>query len=395
MDQFWQDVADFLERKSLAGDATVAPAEFSSAISIGLSYRNAGPAEAPRVRTVVLHKGRYKELDRGFLQKTLASLRPVFANEVFVVLSDSGEPLPTDHPHISRMASIRAWVDGQSAPSEIAPAEDMPRRRIVPTYVGNDTVLVETLHGHLMVVPSADRAITPHMIRDGYFDLKISQFLERFIRPGMTYVDVGANIGVYAVLAASLVGARGRIVAVEALPRLLPFLTDNFSMNGYIDQVQILPFAAADRDGTVTIHDFERYNGACTIVPEVAQLQGGRFADSGRPIMVTARTLTSLLEEAKVQRADLLKIDVEGFETEVLIGARDFLQAHRDTSILIEWHCEFMTDERLRGLYTILVDELGGRPEVIEADGVTRPADFHELHAIGHADLFVRRSSEH
>jgi hypothetical protein len=125
----------------------------------------------------------------------------------------------------------------------------------------------------------------------------------------------------------------------------------------------------------------------------VAELQQGRFADTGRPITVTARTLTALLEEAKVERADLLKIDVEGFETEVLIGARDFLQAHRDTSILIEWHCEFMTDERLRGLYKILVDELGGRPEVIEADGVTRPADFDELRAIGHADLSVRRQA--
>jgi hypothetical protein len=264
MDRFWQDVAAFLERASSAGEATVAPAELSAVLPIGFSYRNAGPADAPRIKTVVLHKGRYEELDRGFMKTALANLHPVFANEVFVVLSDAGERLPEDHPHTGRMATIRAWADGQSAPSVAAEAQLAPRRRIVPTYVGNDTVLVETLQGHLMVMPSADRAITPHMIRDGYFDLKISQFLERFIRPGMTYVDVGANIGVYAVLAASLVGARGRIVAVEALPRLLPFLTDNFSMNGYIDQVQILPFAAADRDGTVTIHDFERYNGACT-----------------------------------------------------------------------------------------------------------------------------------
>ena len=393
MDRFWEDVGGFLERGSFALETTVAPAEFSSLIPIGFGYPNAGPADAPRIQTVVLHKGRYQELDRVFLRAALATLRPVFANEVFIVLSNSGEPLPDDHPHIGTMALVRAWADDQPAPSEAAAAPHPARGRIVPTYVGNDTVLVETLQGHLMVLPSADRAITPHMIRDGYFDLKINQFLERFVRPGMTYVDVGANVGVYAVIAAGLVGARGRVVCVEALPRLLPFLTDNFSMNGYADRVQILPFAAADRDGTVTIHDFERYNGACTLVPEVAALQQGRLADTGRPIDIKARTLTSLLEEAKVERAGLLKIDVEGFETEVLMGARDFLQAHPDTPILIEWHCEFMTDERLRGLYGILVDQLGGRPEVIEADGVTRPAGFDELRAIGHADLFVRRGA--
>ncbi|HEX4507581.1 MAG TPA: FkbM family methyltransferase [Alphaproteobacteria bacterium] len=393
MDQFWQAVADFLERGSFALEMTVAPAEFSAVIPIGFGYRNAGPAEAPRIKTLVLHKGQYKELDRGFMKQALAKLHPVFANEVFIVLSDTGQPLPGNHQHIGTMAAVRAWADDPSAPAEAAPVQHAVKSRIVPTYVGNDTVLVETLQGNLMVLPSADRAITPHMIRDGYFDIKINQFLERFIRPGMTYVDVGANVGVYAVIAAGLVGARGRVVCVEALPRLLPYLTDNFSMNGYSDRVQILPFAAADRDGTVTIHDFERYNGACTLVPEVAALQQGRLADTGRPIEIKARTLTSLLAEAKVEQAGLLKVDVEGFETEVLMGGRDFLQAHPDTPILIEWHCEFMSDERLRGLHGILVDQLGGRPEVIEANGVTRPAGFEELRAIGHADLLVRRGA--
>jgi len=391
VDQFWREVADFLERESLAGDSIVAPSELGAAIPIGFGYRNAGPADAPKVKTLVLHKGRYKELDRAFMAKALPNLRPVFANAVFIVLSDAGAPLPQDHPHIGDMTSIRAWADGQAAPVGAAPPEDAPRRRIVPTYVGNGTVLVETIHGHLMVLPSVDRAITPHMIRDGYFDLRISQFLERFIRPGMTYVDVGVNLGVYAVLAASLVGSRGRVIGVEALPRLLPFLVDNFSMNGFSDRVELLSFAAADQEGPVTIHDFERYNGASTIVREVARLQEGRLADEGRPITVQARTLTNLLADAKVQRVDLLKIDVEGFETEVLIGARDFLLAHPDTPILMEWHPEFMTDERLRNLHKLLVNELGGSPEVIEPEGVTRPAGFDELHAIGHADLFVRR----
>jgi FkbM family methyltransferase len=392
MDQFWQAVADFLEHGSFALDATVAPAEFGDAIPIGFGYRNAGPAEAPRIKTLVLHKGQYKELDRGFMKQALAKLHPVFANEVFIVLSDTGQPLPGNHQHTGTMAAVRAWAD-PSAPAEAATAVHAKRSRMVPTYVGNDTVLVETLQGNLMVLPAADRGITPHMIRDGYFDIKINRFLERFIRPGMTYVDVGANVGVYAVIAAGLVGARGRVVAVEALPRLLPFLTDNFSMNGYSDRAQILSCAAADRDGTVTIHDFERYHGSGSILAEVVKQAEVIFADTARPIEIPARTLTGLLRDAKVGRADLIKIDVEGFETEVLAGAREFLQADPDTPIIIEWHRSFISDERLRGLYDILVGDLGGRPEVIEPDGVTRPAGFDELRALGHADLFVRRGA--
>ncbi len=271
-------------------------------------------------------------------------------------------------------------------------AAQQPKQRMAATYLGNDTVLAETIHGHLMVLPAGDRAITPHIIRDGYFDLGMTRFLERFLRPGMIFVDVGANIGVYALLAAGAVGAGGRVIAIEALPRLHTFLTDNFSMNGFLIRAQLLPFAAADQAGELTFYDFARYNGGSTAVAEVAQRAEKRLLDAPRQIQVPARTLSALMREADATRADLIKIDVEGFEWEVLQGARDFLATQENIHLVLEWHSEFMSLERQDVLYRTLTKELGCHLELVEPDGSTRPVGFDELCGIVHADLVARCS---
>jgi FkbM family methyltransferase len=384
MDQWWQEVADFVAARGLAGKGIVAPIEFSPAIPIDIGYANAGAYEAAQTTALVLHKGRYEELDRGFMKLVMARLRPVFANEVFIVLADAGEPLPDDHPHTGHLREIRAWLESGGEPP------GPPKQRMAATYMGNDVVLAETIHGHLMLLPAGDRAITPHIIRDGYFDLGLTRFLERFLRPGMIYVDVGANIGVYALLAARSVGATGRVVAIEALPRLQAVLVDNFSMNGMLDHAHVLPFAAADQEGQLGFYDFGRHDGASTAVDRVALLQEQRLLDTPRRLLVPSRTLSTLLREANVSRADLIKIDVEGFEWEVLQGARDFLTAQRDTGLVLEWHSEFMPAAGQERLYAMLVEELHCQLERIEPDGSTTSVGFDALRRVGHADIFAR-----
>jgi FkbM family methyltransferase len=388
MDRFWHDVADFLAKRGSTGGHIVAPIEFASAIAVDVAYRNTTLADAPQVSLLVLHKGLYRELDRRFLDRALRRLYPVFANEVFVVFADMGQSLPDDNPHIGELPEIAAWA------AKDEEVQSPSGRRMTATYVGDGAVLAETIHGQLMVLPAADRGITPHIIRDGYFDLGLTRFLGRYLRPGMTYVDVGANVGVYLLLAASSVGARGRVVAIEALPRLQRFLTDNLSMNGLLDRALILPFAAADREGELTFYDFAHYTGSSTASAVIAQRGERRLLERANTLTVQVKTLSAMLHQAETRSVDLIKIDVEGFECEVLQGARDFLSAQRKIALLVEWHLEHMSVERQELLYGMLVDELGCRLEAVEGDGSTRSIGYDELLSVAHADLFALREAE-
>jgi FkbM family methyltransferase len=386
MDRFWQDVADFLAGRGLADKRIVAPIEFSPVLDVDVGYRNATPAEAADL--LVLHKGLYRELDRRFLDRAMRRLRPVFANEVFVVFANECKALPDDNPHLGQLPEIAAWA------ARADETEEPDRRRMPAIYLGKDTVLAETIRGQLILLPAADRGMTPHMIRDGYFDLGVTRFLERFLRPRMIYVDVGANIGVYLLLAAKSVGAAGRVVAIEALPRLCPFLVDTLAMNGLFDRALILPFAAADRDGELVFHDFARYPGDSTASAEVARRHERRFSERPQTLSVPAKTLSAMLSEAAIQSADLIKIDVEGFEWEVLQGARDFLSAQQKIALLLEWHPEHMSVERQELLYGLLVDELRCRIEAVDGDGSTRPIGYDELLDTARIDLFAHREPD-
>jgi FkbM family methyltransferase len=385
MDRWWQSVADFLEARRLGDEGMVAPSELSALIPVDRGYANVGLSETDDTAVLVLHKGRYEELDRGFMRRVLTRLHPVFANEVFIVLADSGEELADDDPHIDKLQAIRAWANSRGETAQRL------KQRMPAAYIGKAAILAETIHGHLIALPAGDRAITPHIIRDGYFDLGVTRFFERFLRPGMTFVDVGANIGVYALLAARSVGATGRVLAIEALPRLQTVLIDNFGMNGFLDRVQVLPFAAADKPGELEFFEFARYDANSTAVARVAELQQQRFLDTPRRLVVQSKTLSTLLREAEVNRADLIKIDVEGFEWEVLQGARDFLAAQQRIALVLEWHSEFMPPARQEQVHAMLVDELRCRIERVETDGSTAPIGFDALRGVVHADLFAYR----
>ena len=135
-------------------------------------------------------------------------------------------------------------------------------------------------------------------------------FLRAHTPAGGVFVDVGADVGTYAMVLARHVGASGKVIAIEPHPVTHARLAFNRSASGFT-QVSLLAAAAGPSDGELMIETDGDNLGASRIV-------SGEPA--GNAIRVPSSRLQRILDDAGVGRVDTLKIDVEGYEDRVLTG---------------------------------------------------------------------------
>ncbi|MBL8574968.1 MAG: FkbM family methyltransferase [Hyphomicrobiaceae bacterium] len=133
--------------------------------------------------------------------------------------------------------------------------------------------------------------------------------LARALPSGGTFVDVGANVGLFTVNAAALVGPTGRVLAIEPQPDIQARLTANIAANDF-RHVALVACAVGDGEGTLTLH---LGNNAGE-----ASLNPGMAGASGKTINVAVRPLADIVRDAALDRIDALKIDVEGLEDRIL-----------------------------------------------------------------------------
>jgi FkbM family methyltransferase len=164
----------------------------------------------------------------------------------------------------------------------------------------------------------------------GRYGPQETRLLRALLRPDMTVIDVGANWGYFTLLAASLVGPRGRVVALEPEPRLFQLLDENVRLND-LSHVTAFRAAATDRSNvTLPLRIFDETSGNWG----VSSISSG----VGETRDVDGRSLDELTMELGLEAIDLVKIDVEGHELAVLAGMAAGLAANRYRRLIIEWH---------------------------------------------------------
>jgi FkbM family methyltransferase len=167
----------------------------------------------------------------------------------------------------------------------------------------------------------------------GNYEPQVSRVVTRLLSPGMTVVDAGANWGYFTLLAASLVGPLGRVLAFEPDPRVFDLLQRNLTLNRF-PHVTALPLAAGRAAGSLTLdgYDADAHNRGISRVR-----QDGAPA-SATSFKVGAARMDDVVAERGIDVIDLVKIDVEGAEDAVLDGMRAGLRTGRYRRVLIELH---------------------------------------------------------
>jgi FkbM family methyltransferase len=151
-------------------------------------------------------------------------------------------------------------------------------------------------------------------------------WIERCVKPGDVLYDVGANVGAYTLVAA--VGVPGaRVVAFEPSPANFAALCANVELNAVAGSVIAVPLALGDRAR------WERLGGDSAVPGAAPSLGAGASSDA---TTVLVDTLDDVVERYGLPAPDHLKIDVEGAELEVLLGAGRQLGSGRLRSAMVE-----------------------------------------------------------
>jgi FkbM family methyltransferase len=180
-------------------------------------------------------------------------------------------------------------------------------------------------------------SLSDYVGRAAYFcgdlDPKISWVCKKLVKPGDTVCDIGANIGIVTLLLSRLVGQQGKVLAFEPNPACWDALQAAIDRN-QMPNATALPFALGATSEERTLSIPLDNAGAASLAERAVR-------KSDKTTRVSVRTLDEVLAEHDIHSVQFMKLDVEGFESEVFRGSTRTLEKLRPDAILFEMNEPF------------------------------------------------------
>lgn len=188
-------------------------------------------------------------------------------------------------------------------------------KRVMP-YPTGPAVVPTTLGFSMLVDPCFDPVLETALYYHGIYEEGTLDVMRRVLRPGDTFIDVGANLGLMTLWAARLVGTSGHVHAFEPQPDTYAVLERNLALNG-VRNVTLHRLALGSKPERRSLYERSHISrGAASMVkPE---------QDFGQT-SVELDTLDHIIEASQIKTVRMVKMDIEGWELEVLKGTRRLL----------------------------------------------------------------------
>jgi FkbM family methyltransferase len=218
------------------------------------------------------------------------------------------------------------------APASIRPYLDVADLLLSPVFekIGIfEPVWTQVEPGIKMKLDPYD-LVSRKLLEVGVWEPQSIQAVADHLSPNATFIDVGAHIGYYSLKAATIIGPNGHILSIEPNPQTLPKLRGNIEAS-QADAVSVWPVACAQSESTLQFFAAPESNtGESSLSKDNASQEGAAAVSYS----VQARPLDAIVKEAKLDRIDVIKIDVEGAEFEVLKGAATILDSYRPVLVM-------------------------------------------------------------
>lgn len=188
--------------------------------------------------------------------------------------------------------------------------------------------------GEAIVVLNPHDPVVSGALHFGVYEKAETRFFESACRGGMTFLDVGANIGYYTALAARAVGPNGKVVALEPDPESYSYLEKTIDANS-AGNVKSFRVAASDAPANLPLFISKDNRGDNRLYAS---------ADKRSQVEVEARPIDELLTENNISTVDLIKIDVQGYEPKVIAGLSKTIARSPNLTILTEFWPKGITE---------------------------------------------------
>ncbi|MEE4242462.1 MAG: FkbM family methyltransferase [Desulfopila sp.] len=243
------------------------------------------------------------------------------------------------------------------------------------------------IEGYQMYVAPPDSAIGKFIIENREWEPHVSRAMRDLLKPAMVFLDIGANIGYFSLLAASKVGPEGKVISFEPDQFNCSLIHMSARENGF-NNIDIYPFAAAEKKKNL-IYDSIDGNGTVSNYDL-------NISDLAGRTVVCAVTVDDMLKDE--ERIDIMKIDIEGAEFIALQGAKKTISRHKP--IIFSEFCpaglenishasarEYLEELHLLGYQIAVLDRKG---EVLHfgAD-IGEVIRFYQSQSHGHIDLLA------
>jgi FkbM family methyltransferase len=250
-------------------------------------------------------------------------------------------------------------------------------------YLGNNRAVTMTYFGRRIIIDT--RNIQNYsIITHGFYEKGVAWAIEKYLKPGDTMIDVGANIGFFTLLGNHIVGPKGKVYSLEPNPDIFELMKSSVHINAFRPRSVRLNMAAFNEPGTLEL------------TWSAAKHGGGRLRTHDKikldekSVEVKTEKLDTLVNTEDLP-VNLIKIDTEGSELYALQGAQEILAKSPNCVIITEWNPNFL---RGRGSsVTEAVEFISKRFNIIERIvkvGEVLQLKPDQLLGINHCNLILR-----
>jgi FkbM family methyltransferase len=214
---------------------------------------------------------------------------------------------------------------------------DIHKERIAKIKTGYD----------ILVMPN-DPGISLELSVYGIHEPITTEMISRKLKKGMVCVDIGANIGYYALLESKSVGSDGKVIAIEPSPNTFNYLEKNLKFR-HQSKYETYNFACSDFN-TTSYFLINQKSNISKIVEE-----SDKVVDGTKKILVTTKKLDSILLKNE-NKIDFLRMDIEGNELKVILGAKNIIKKFKPI-IQTEIHSQILGTNKTKILLEFFRDE--------------------------------------